>query len=212
MNPVAVTKFFEATCTGIFKHLLAAGFTGGGLLEPVSTYYGIVETNGRRMLHLHSLVWLRGGFHLADLHSRLQSDPQYATDMLQFIDTINSCSLADKLSSENIEQEVSAADMLSPVSRKAPSASLNETNVEFALALYRDSNAVVSKTQVHSSSHNATYFKYGAAVSGKCWFDFRHPCIDKTRVTGLGSIEILRNHPWINPWNPTLAFINKVKS
>ncbi len=75
MNPVAVAQFFEATCTGFFKHLLATGFTGEGLLGPVSTYYGTVETNGRGMLHLHCLVWLRRAFHLADLRNRLQSDP-----------------------------------------------------------------------------------------------------------------------------------------
>ncbi len=144
-------------------------------------------------------MWLRGAFHLANLRSCLQSDPQYATDMLQFINIIISCFLADKSLSENIEQEVLAVDVLSPIGHEAPSASLDETDAEFALALYRDSNAVASKTQVHSSSHNATCFKYGAAVSGKCRFDFPRPCIDKTRVTGLGSIEISRNHPWINP-------------
>ncbi len=125
--------------------------------------------------------------------------------MLQFIDTIISCSLADKSSSENIEQEVPAADVLLPVGHEAPSTSLDKTDAEFALTLYRDSNAIVSKTQVHSSLHKATCFKYGAAISGKCRFDFPRPCIDKTRVTGLGSIKISRNHPWINLWNPALA-------
>ncbi len=210
MNPVAVAQFFEAICTGILKRLLAAGSTGEGLRGPVSTYYGTVETNGRGMLHLHCLVGLHGAFHLADLGSHLQSDPQYATDILQFIDTIISYSLADKLSSENIEQKIPAADVLSPeyIGYEAPSASLDKTDTEFALALYKDSNAVASKTQVHSSSHmNATYFKYGAAVSRKYRFDFPHSCIDKTRVTGLGFIEISRNHPWINPWNPALTLL-----
>ncbi len=144
---------------------------------------------------------------MADLRSRLQSDPQYAMDMSQFINILIFCSLADKLSSKNIEQEVPAADVVSPVyiGHEVLSTSLDETDTEFALALYRDSNAVASKTQVYSSLYNATCFKYGAAVSGKCRFDFLRPCIDKTRVTGLGSIEILQNHPWINPWNSALA-------
>lgn len=46
MNPVAVTYFFEATCHGIFEHLLVAGSKDEGLLGPVSTYFGTVETNG----------------------------------------------------------------------------------------------------------------------------------------------------------------------
>ncbi len=103
MNLVAVAQFFEATWTCIFKRFLAARSMGIGLLEPVSTYYEMVETNDQGMLHLHCLMWLRGAFYLADLCSRLQSGPQYAIDILQFIDTIISCSLVDKSSSENIE-------------------------------------------------------------------------------------------------------------
>ncbi len=133
---------------------------------------------------------------MADLCNCLQSDPQYATDILQFIDTIISYSLADKSLSENIEQEVPAADVLSPkyINHKAPLASLDKTDTEFALGLYRDSNAIPSKTQVYFSLHNATCFKYRAATNGKYRFDFPHPCIDRTRATGLGSIEISRNH------------------
>lgn len=71
MNLVALAQFFEAPYTSIFKRHVGAGSMGEGLLEPVSIYYGMVETNGRGMLHLHFLVWLGGAFHLADLRSRL---------------------------------------------------------------------------------------------------------------------------------------------
>lgn len=135
MNLVAVAQFFEAVCTGIFKHLLVAGSIKDGLLGPVSTYFGTVETNGRGMLHLHCLVWLRGAFYLVELRNRLQSDPQYAINMVKLIDNIVCCSIADILSTEKIKQ-------------KAPSASLNETDEDFALKLYKDSNAVASKIQM----------------------------------------------------------------
>ncbi len=46
MNLMAVTQFYEAIYTGIFKHLLATGSIGERLLKPVSTYYETVETNG----------------------------------------------------------------------------------------------------------------------------------------------------------------------
>ena len=82
MNPVAVAQFFAATCRGIFEHLLAAGFEDGGLFGPVSTYFGTVETNGRGMLHLHCLVWLRGVFHISKLRNQLRSDPAYTTRMI----------------------------------------------------------------------------------------------------------------------------------
>ncbi len=45
MNPIAVARFFEAICCGIFEHLLATGSKDRGLLGPISTYFGTVETN-----------------------------------------------------------------------------------------------------------------------------------------------------------------------
>ena len=60
MNPVAVAQFFHHICTGMFDALLAAGKERSGIFGEVSNYFGVVETNGRGMLHLHSLIWLTG--------------------------------------------------------------------------------------------------------------------------------------------------------
>ena len=56
INLIAVACFFEATCCGIFEYLLAASSKNGGFFGPVSTYFGMVETNGRKILHLHCLI------------------------------------------------------------------------------------------------------------------------------------------------------------
>lgn len=45
INLLAIAQFFKATCTGIFKRLLAAKFTEDGLFGLVSTYFGKVEIN-----------------------------------------------------------------------------------------------------------------------------------------------------------------------
>lgn len=50
----------------------------------------------------------------------------------------------------------------------APLASLSETDARFAEILENDSNAVALKKQLHSSSHNATCFKYDAGATGQC--------------------------------------------
>ena len=68
-----------------------------------------------------------------------------------------------------------------------------------------DSNPVASKCQLHSSSHNATFFKYGAAAIGQCRFDFPRSCNDQTKMTEQGNIEVFRNVVWINPWCPAFA-------
>lgn len=62
INSVAVARFFELTCYGIFEYLLAAGSKDGGLFGSISTYFGIVETNSWRLLYLNCLIWLCGVF------------------------------------------------------------------------------------------------------------------------------------------------------
>lgn len=46
MYLIALARFFKVTCCDIFEHLLAISSKNGGLLGPISTYFGIVETNG----------------------------------------------------------------------------------------------------------------------------------------------------------------------
>lgn len=162
-----MAQFFEATCSAIFNNLLHANSLDGGLFGPISIYFGTVETNGRGMLHLHCLVRLKGAFHLTNLRHRLLSDPEYANRMVEFIDRIIKCSIVQ-----------GEATQPNP---DAPSAYMDETDTEFAQRLADDSNTVAAKRQMHSISHNATCFKYGAAGTGKCRFKFPHPLINLER-------------------------------
>lgn len=64
MNPVALAHFFEIIYYGIFNYVLAAGSEDGGLLDIVSTYFGIIKIDSQEMLYLHYLIWLCGTFHI----------------------------------------------------------------------------------------------------------------------------------------------------
>ena len=185
MNPVAVAQFFEATCSAVFDHLLQDGLAGTGLLGHVSTYFGTVETNGRGMLHLHCLVWLKGFYHLAALRKQLFSEPGFKHRMASYLDNIVKCS-------------IQPIDPISAGSLEAPPAALEQTDTEFAAKLAADSNAVAAKCQMHSMSHNATCFKYGAAATGKCRFNFPRPMVEHTNISELGAIEVCRNNHWVN--------------
>lgn len=57
INPIAITKFFDITCKVILLSLFASEHRNGGLLGPISTYFGPVETNNRGILYLHCLIW-----------------------------------------------------------------------------------------------------------------------------------------------------------
>lgn len=101
--------------------------------------------------------------------------------MVKFIDNIICCSMADVPIAEKTSQET-------------PSASLDKTKEKFVLKLYKNSNAIASRTQVHSSLHNKTSFKYRAAMTGKCQFDFPRLFVEETKMTELGSIDIFWNN------------------
>lgn len=74
--------------------------------------------------------------------------------MVKFIDNIICYLMADIPIAEIISQE-------------APSVSLDKTNKKYALKLYKDSNAIASRTQVHSFLYNITCFKYEIAINRK---------------------------------------------
>ena len=194
MNPVAVAQFFEATCATVFDGLLHDGVSGTGFLGPVSTYFGTVETNGQGMLRLHCLIWLKRFYYLATFQRQLVSEPQYKRQMVEYLDHIVNCS-------------IQSDGLMLDISSEAPPADLAETNQQFNNKLAADSNAVAAKCQMHSTTHNATCFKYGAATTKKFRFNFPRPIVERTHISDLGVIEICRNNGWVNSWNTALALL-----
>lgn len=59
MNPIAIITFFSKICKAIFDHFLTIESSKGGFFRPLSTYFGIVETNVKDILPLYCLVWLK---------------------------------------------------------------------------------------------------------------------------------------------------------
>jgi Helitron helicase-like domain at N-terminus/PIF1-like helicase len=193
-NPVAVAEFFHHTCNGIFKGLLGTDTGRIGILGEVANHFGVVETNGRGMLHLHGLIWLTGNLAFRTLRDRLLQDEPFAARMIRYLQSaicqsIELCADAD-----------TNTDL--PPSAKDP-----ETDREFHVRLTADSNAVASKKQLHSSKHNATCFKYAQSNTGKraCRFGMPRELVPTASVDEFGVVHLARNHEWINPWNPAIA-------
>ena len=101
MNSVAVAQFFHQICTGVFGALLAAGINQAGIFGQVSNYFGIMETNGRGMLHLHCLVWLAGNLEFHNLREQLQSNPIFTAKVIHYLKSVIRCSI--DLAVENLE-------------------------------------------------------------------------------------------------------------
>ena len=93
MNPIAVVTFFHETCRDIFKHLLRAESSNGGIFVLISAYFGTIETNGRGMLHLHCLVWLKRISSFFNLQRKVVDEDGFKIRLLSFLDQVIRCEL-----------------------------------------------------------------------------------------------------------------------
>ena len=158
MNPSAIAVFFHKVCTGILEALISPGEGIIGIFGEVSSYFGVVETNGRGMLHLHCLVWLAGNLDFFDLRGKILNDPEFAHQMIHYLESIIS---------EHIDAYESD-DRPDPM--PAPSTQDFETDQAYIDALQRYSNTVASKRQMHSVNHNCICFKYSKKGARECRF------------------------------------------
>jgi hypothetical protein len=87
-NPVAVAQFFHYTCKAILDGLLRSKCGGVGIFGDISNYFGVVETNSRGMLHLHTLIWVRGNLRFTTLREQVLNDSDFAARMIRYLETI----------------------------------------------------------------------------------------------------------------------------
>ena len=92
MNPMAMAKFFYIIYEGVLLLLFINGCHNGGLLGPISTYFGIIETNAHSILHFYCFVWLKRESHLPTLHIKIQENKDFYMRLLAFLEyIIKSC-------------------------------------------------------------------------------------------------------------------------
>lgn len=196
-NPVAVATFFYHVCTAVFDGLLASGRSHPGILGDVLNHYRVVETNGRGMLHLYAMVWLRGNLAFSTLRSRVLSDSEFAARVIRYLENIIVQSV-DECISNDPEVNLPAT---------GPSACDPESDYEFHLRLAHDSNLVARSKQMHSKNHFATYFKYRVNIraGNSCRFSMPRELVPSSKIDDVSVIYLARNHSWINPWNPAIA-------
>jgi hypothetical protein len=196
-NPVAVAQFFNHVCKAIFDGLIQSQTGQIGILGQVANHYGVVETNGRGMLHLHALIWLEGNLEFNTLRDRLLQDGDFAHRVIRYLESIIV---------QSINADIDSSTELGPTSTPPSSKGL-DSDYEFHQKLAVDSNTVASKSQIHSSNHTATCFKYRQRGPGKdaCRFGMPRDLRPHSEVDDLGVIHLSRNHGWVNPWNPAIT-------
>jgi hypothetical protein len=177
-DPVAVARFFNYTCKAVLDGLLGSKPDDMGILGDVSNHFGIVESNGRGMLHLHALVWVRGNLGFMQLRDRILTDGHFANRMIRYLEAVIVHSL----------QEFDVDDTGSSASSVPPSSQGPETDTEFVRTLFQDGNCVARTKQLHSKRHTATCFKYRHQTAGNriCRFGMPRDLLDTSKVDEHG--------------------------
>ncbi len=166
--------------------LFNASQIAGGLFGPILNYFATVETNGRRMLHLHYLVWLKGISYLATLQSQIQSNVEFRQQLLSFSEYIIKFSASENLHIQTLDQV-------------CPDNNESMTMPQFADLLKSDGETVAWKVQMHSPSHNPMYYKYNTYDSKVCRFDFPWPILVKSEIDMNSIIWFKQDNVWVNP-------------
>jgi hypothetical protein len=133
-DPVAVARFFHTTCKAILDGLLGSKPGETGILSDISNYFGVVESNGHGMLHLHALVWAQGNLDFIHLHDRILTDGLFATRMIQYLESV-------------VRHSIHCIDPDDPetsISHTTPSANGPELDIEFLQKLSQDANHIAS--------------------------------------------------------------------
>ncbi len=180
MNFIVVTTFFHETCRGIFNYLLRVRSRDSSFFGHASVYFRTVETNGWSILYLHCLVWLKERSSFSDLCRNIADKDRFKTRLLLFLDQVIRCKLTP-MDTNQVLPEVGSSTLA------AKNASI------FAFSFKDNANLIVSRVQMYSWTHNATFFKYGHNKM-QCWFNFPQTIILNSQIDNTDSIFLQRNN------------------
>jgi len=206
-DPVSAVEFFRREVTLFFQHFVKPGQES--IFGKVSHYYAAIETNERGALHLHGLMWWAGNLQLHTLGQDFAGPEgqEYRDKVTAFVDDIFSETL-----DENQGREIRRTRKVTDEEPRLVNdmAYLDE-------AFDAEANFVAYCCQIHS--HSATCVKYsikdiatvGLSLYKKLPCRFKAPwrLIDRTHYTTDGVLEVKRDHPLVNRYNPSMAIALK---
>ena len=89
-NPVASAHFFHFMIKAFIKHVLGVDADHPGLYGDTSSYYGIVEQQGRLTLHLHLLLWIRGALTPQEIQDRIMNPKSdFQKEMVEYLESVH---------------------------------------------------------------------------------------------------------------------------
>ncbi|KAI0643359.1 hypothetical protein C8Q79DRAFT_1024297 [Trametes meyenii] len=75
---------------GLLRILLKVDTDRQGIFGGTAAYYGTVEEQGRKTLHLHLLIWIEGCLSPQDIRDKLLADPAFESRFLLWLESCHS--------------------------------------------------------------------------------------------------------------------------
>lgn len=230
-NPSLVAQYFHAIITAFFGCFFKCLSKEAGIFGTISSYFGVVESTTRMMLHLHGFAWISGNFGAANLSQRLAFDSEFRDRVITYIQSI-----VKETVDLTFGQQFAASEPPGSATFSMPE---NMTPEEFKDALSIDSNNVAAKVQMHVHSNTCTKYqrkdmkarlgtqqrdnelpglaatmrptppgqqqKTRRALLQICRFLFPKPLVSESIITSEGFIQMQRNHQFVNKYNPVIS-------
>ena len=87
-NPVAGARFFHFLIETFISEVLGVNSKHHGLYGETDAYYGTVEQQGRLTLHLHMLLWIRGGLSPQEMWECLMNpESEFQTKIKEWLES-----------------------------------------------------------------------------------------------------------------------------
>ncbi len=228
-NPVGAARFFHIVVSAFIRYVLGVGIDGPGLFGDTEAYYGTVEAQGRLTLHLHLLMWLRGGISPQQMRDQLLSDPQFEIAVVGWLESCQigqySTTTGDDLRSELEEEYVDRrrgtecvktrlrAGVRDPATMRPcpPRDDMSEEDAgSWVVEMQHEADRVVHMSNRHDQNHGKGCWR---GKPGYCRARFPRDIVDTSQIDrSSGAIRFKHLEPWLNTYNPTLSFLLRCNS
>ena len=232
-NPVACARFFHFMVEQFILHVLGVNSCHQGHYGETSAYYGTVEQQGRLTLHIHLMLWIKGGLTPDVIRDRI-IDPTSDFQRLM-VEYLENAYQGEFLTGTQAEVLANVLHASKSKTYQDPTETLPEPppfpctikcdNCKKCLELKAwrerfafDVDDVVSKSNIHTCSTNinkdgtqnrAKAYK-GCLDNkwGRCKSRFPRELFEQTQVDPVtGSVNVKKKESWINNFSPVISYL-----
>ena len=233
-NPVTGARFFHFMIQMFVRHVLGVEKDHHGLYGETAGYYGTVEQQGRLMLHLHMLLWIRGSPSPDELRSKiLDPDSDFRQKLVEYLESVHAGDFLLKNKAE-VEADVHVASQ-SP-DYKNPTETLPEPPPQLCHNIPRNDcnrcasvtswwsrfqgtvNDLLLKSNIHKCSTNRN--KDGSQnkarpykgcldnIWGRCKARFPRTLFERTEIDmETGGINMKKRESWLNTFTYLVTYL-----